>query len=188
MEQKMKVQVKPQAPKVPAPLPVKAEKKSAAPKVATPIQTVVKINGEEKYKCQHCGKWINREEAVAEEQGDYCKHLREDLGFTTVTLAEHRRTMTVANPPDGWIKVASLHKICVREGIPVSAMVRAFGGDRAIDPPLHPKFKVTYSGNSRWLDPWCASPDGLNFLRSLKLAAPKKVEDALVNTLATAKT
>lgn len=183
MNEKMKVQVKPLTP--PAP---KAAKSAPKPKVSEPIQTIVKVNGVEKYKCQHCGKWITREEAVEEEQGDYCKHLREDLGYTTMTLAEHRRKMTVDSVPDGWVKVASLHNICERENVPVSAMVRAFGGDRCLLPPLHPKFQIVYCGNARWLDPWCASKEGLDFLRSLKLAAPKKVEDALAETLATAKT
>ena len=181
MEAKMKVQVKPQVTPPALQTPKVKSAKSAAPKVAPPIP-------DGKFKCQHCGKWILREEAVAEEQGDYCKHIREDLGYTTLTLAEHRKSMTVVDPPTGWIKVASMGKICEREGIPVSTLVRAFGNDRSLNPPLHPKFQVVYCGNSRWLDPWCATPDGLNFLRSLKLGGSKKVDDALVETLATAKT
>ena len=117
-------------------------------------------------KCQHCGKKVTREEAVELESGSYCQHLR-DAGYTTESLAAHRASLTVEEIPDGWIKVAALHKKLQKEGIPVARMVRAFGGDRALDGPLHPKFKVVYVGRARYLDPWCASSEGLEYLRGL---------------------
>ena len=126
-------------------------------------------------KCQHCGKKVTREEAVELESGSYCQHLR-DAGYTTESLTAHRVAMTVDEIPEtngeSWVKVAALHKKLQREGIPVARMVRAFGGDRSLDGPLHPKFKVVYVGKARYLDPWCASPEGLEYLRGLGESPP----------------
>lgn len=126
---------------------------------------------EDSITCQVCGKVLTREQAQENEMGAYCEHLLEE-GWDARTLAEHRLSMSAGDVPtteDGqpYIKVAALHKLLVKKGIPVSRMVRAFGGDRALDPPLHPKFRVVYVGNARWLDPWCATEAGLNFLRGM---------------------
>jgi len=118
-------------------------------------------------KCTHCGKWLVRDESVERGEGDHCFHLFDELGHTAASLSEHRKSMTADEVPEGWVKVASLHRICVQEGIPVAALVKAFGGDRTLSGPLHPKFNPLYVGNARWLDPWCAGPEGLAFLRSL---------------------
>ena len=170
-------------------------KEAPATEVPVEVRTVqVAEDGTKKYKCQYCGKWIKAdswEEAMA---GDYCHQLREERGFTTVTLAEHRQSMSADDVPESedgrpYVKVAVLHKICVRESIPVSRMVKAFGGDRSIDGALHEKFTPVYVGRARYVHPDCAEEWGLNFMRAITggrssnsnsgTAEQKEVEEAL---------
>lgn len=137
------------------------------------VRTIVtEKDGTKKYKCQYCGKWIKAdtwEEAMA---GDYCQKLREERGFDELALTELRKSMSADEVPvskDGreYVKVAVLNKICRREGIPVSRMVKAFGGDRCPDGPMHEKFQPIYVGRARYLHPDCAGEWGLNFMRSI---------------------
>lgn len=116
-------------------------------------------------RCIHCGKWLSKEESLEAEQGDYCSHLREE-GWDTKALMEHRRSMTATEVPEGWIKVAAMHRYCVANGVPVSRMVKAIGGDRCLNPDecLNPRWVPLYSGNARWLDPSCMTPEGLKEL------------------------
>lgn len=121
--------------------------------------------------CKYCGKRITAESALEHEAGSYCHSLRE-AGWTDERLQEHRRSMSADEVPvteDGrpYLKVAVLGKILRKEGIPVARLVRAFGGDRAIDPPLHEKFTPTYVGKARYVHPDCGETWGLNFLRKL---------------------
>lgn len=153
---------------------------------------VVSADGTKKYRCQYCGKWIKFETWDEFEAGDYCHQLREDRGFTDVTLAEHRQGMSADEVPttkDGreFIKVAVLDRKLKKLGIPVSRMVNAMGRDRCIDGPLHPKFQPVYVGRARYLHPDCGEEWGLDFMRSLsggrssnsKNAEQKEVEQAL---------
>jgi hypothetical protein len=171
----------------------KTKPKAEAKAEATPIVPVEKrtvvtdADGNKKYKCQYCGKWIkfaSWEEAMA---GDYCQQLRDKKGWNDESLREHRLSMSADEVPvleDGrsYVKVAVLHKICVKNSIPVSRMVKAFGGDRSPDGPLHPKFQVVYVGRARWLHPDCAEEWGFNFMRTLtggRSTAQTEVENAL---------
>ena len=153
-------------------------KTKEAPKAETKVEPVeartVKVaeDGTKKFKCQYCGKWIKADtwdEAMA---GDYCHQLREERGFDDASLAELRASMTVEDVPDSedgrpYVKVAVLNKICRREGIPISRMVNAFGKDRSIDGPMHPKFQIVFVGRARYLHPDCAEEWGLNFMRNM---------------------
>lgn len=172
----------------------KSKTKEAPAEVAVEVRTVqVAEDGTKRYRCQYCGKWIKAsswEEAMA---GDYCHQLREERGFTTATLAEHRQSMSaddVPNAEDGrpYVKVAVLGKICRRESIPVSRLVKAFGKDRCIDGAMHPKFQPVYVGRARYVHPDCAEEWGLNFMRAItggrtnskpKGTEQKEVEEAL---------
>jgi hypothetical protein len=119
-------------------------------------------------KCLDCGKTLVRDVCVEREEGDLCAHYREKYGegmkdhFATV-----KASLSASEVPLNWIKVAVLHKICERNDIAVTRMVNAMGKDRGLSEPLHPKFKPLYVGNARWLDPWCASKEGLDFLRAM---------------------
>jgi len=135
------------------------------------IQTTVTLpDGTVKYKCQYCGKWITKDDNIEQESGDYCRHLREN-GLDTPELMGIRRDKTVTEVPSDefgeFMKTANLHRVCVKNEIPVSAMVRAFGGDRGLSQPLHPKFQYVYVGRARYVSSWCGTAEGLNFLRSV---------------------
>ena len=132
----------------------------------------------DKVKCKHCGKYISREEDQENESGSYCRHLR-DEGWDDQALKEHRLKWTVTEIPlaeedygtikkgTPYIKVAALDKMCKRLGIPVARMVRAMGGDRSLEGPLHKKFQPYYVGRARYVHPWCMSEEGLDYLRGL---------------------
>lgn len=124
-------------------------------------------------KCRFCGKFLIRDKSIEQEAGDLCEQLHQQ--YTSEQLMAHRATMTVAKAPEGFIKVSELHKICEREGIPVNRMVTAIGRDRGLSAPIHPKFKPIYVGNTRYLDPWCATKEGLAVIRGVK---PTKDEKA----------
>lgn len=132
-------------------------------------------DGQVKYKCQFCGKWLIAEESIDMDSGHYCHELREQ-GLDDVALAELRANRTVEEVPivtkgtfkgKSWIKTAALHKICTSKSIPVARMVRAMGGDRGIKPPLRDEYNFVYCGKARWVHPWCASDEGLSWLRGL---------------------
>lgn len=155
--------------------------------------TITHEDGTKSFKCQYCGKFIKAESWDEAMAGDYCHQLRDERGFTTASLAELRASMTVDEVPttdDGreWIKVATLDRLVKKLGIPVSRMVKAFGKDRSIDGPLHPKFQIVFVGRARYLHPDCGEEWGLNFMRGItggrtnskpKDAEQKEVEAAL---------
>ncbi len=125
-------------------------------------------------KCHRCGKLLVRDKSIEQEAGDLCAHF-DEAGITPETLMAHRATMTATVPPEGFIKVADLHKICVKHGIPVARMVKAIGGDRSLNPVLEPRFTPIYVGQTRWLDPWCASKEALDLLKNIR---PTKADKA----------
>ena len=134
---------------------------------------VTGTDGVKRYKCQYCGKWIKFETWEEFEAGDYCHQLRDEKGWDEVSLKAHRASMSSENVPvaeDGreYVKVAVLGRICTREGIPVSRLVKAFGRDRTIDGAMHPKFQPVYVGRARYVHPDCAEKWGLDFMRGIK--------------------
>lgn len=172
----------------------KGKTEEVTAEIPVEIRTVkIAEDGTKSYRCRYCGKFIKAESWDEAMAGDYCHQLREKRGFTNESLAEHRQSMSADDVPESedgrpYVKVAVLHKICVREGIPVSRMVKAFGGDRSIDGALHEKFTPVYVGRARYLHPDCADEWGLNFMRGLtggrsnskpKDAEQQEVENAL---------
>lgn len=114
--------------------------------------------------CQICGKTLTRAKSVEAQIGHRCDTLQAQ-GWDAKKLEDHYTANTGA-PPDGYIKVADLHrKIDATGNIPgltVSKMVKAIGKDRAVEPPLHPIAKPVYdSRRTRWVDPWLATKAGL---------------------------
>lgn len=128
-------------------------------------------------KCRFCGKILIRDKSIEQEAGDLCEELH--AKYTNEELMAHRGTMSATTVPEGWIKVSDLHKICEANGIPVNRMVNAFGRDRGLGEPLHPKFRPLYVGRVRWLDPWCASEEGLAFLKGIRPTKQEKIEAEL---------
>ena len=145
------------------------------------FETKVDINGVEKYKCQYCGKWVTTETSIENEAGHYCEQLRE-RGLDTLTLAEIKASKTVAELEGGeqaWVKTAVLHRLCNKHDIPVSRMVKAFGGDRGIESVARPEFQFVYCGRARYVRAWCATKEGLDFLKGYN---PRK-KDAITEAL-----
>ena len=141
---------------------------------AEKVQAIQQSGGKvEISKCVHCGKYLVRDASIEAEEGDRCAELYDTLGYTKEGLLEHRMSMTQSVVPDGYIKVAALHKLLVKEGIPVSRMVNLMGKDRSINGALDPRFQPVYVGNARWLPGWCASKEGLAFMANYKVGGAK---------------
>lgn len=132
-------------------------------------------------KCEICQKTLTREQAQAKGMGHRCEQLKAE-GWTGEKLSKHYASITVPEPPKGWIKVADLHRKIDKvkhnyPGLNVSKMVRAMGKDRSIEDAAHPVIKPVYVGRTRYLDPWNASDAGLKALASgdwSKAPEPKK--------------
>ena len=148
---------------------------STSDRTGKPIEVRVR-NGETQYKCEYCGKWLTNEDAVDAAHGSYCQKLRE-MGLDDAALTKMRIDRTVAEVPvvDGgkfngkpWIKTSILHRLLVKEGIPVARMVSAMGGDRGIESAARDEFAFVYCGRARWVHPWAASSEGLNYLREYR--------------------
>lgn len=72
-------------------------------------------------------------------------------GLSEEQIAARLAELQVEELPPGAVKLAEISTQCKKEGIPVSKLVRATGGDRAIDPPVDPVFQVMYLGRTRYL-------------------------------------
>ena len=130
------------------------------------------------YKCHRCGKTLVRDKSIEVEAGDLCAHY-DAQGITPADLLEHRKSMTVAELPEGMIKVSDLHKICEREGIPVNRMVEAIGRDRALKKAIDPRFQPVYHKNARWVSNFCATKEGLAMIRGTQKTKQEKIEAEL---------
>jgi len=124
-------------------------------------------------KCRFCGKILVRDASIEQEAGDLCEKLHQSM--TNEDLMAHRGTMTATAVPEGYIKVADLHKICEANGIPVNRMVNAIGRDRALKSAIDPRFAPVYVGRTRYVSGFCATKDGLAMIRGIK---PTKDEQA----------
>jgi hypothetical protein len=119
-----------------------------------------------------------RDKSIEQEAGDLCAHY-DEMGITQEALMEHRKKMSATVAPEGYIKVADLHKICVKQGIPVARMVKAIGGDRSMKPVLEPRFRPVYVGQTRYVSGWCASKEALDMLRGDKPTKAQKIAQEL---------
>jgi hypothetical protein len=115
-------------------------------------------------KCVYCGKTLTKNASVTATCGAKCAKLASN--YTPAQLVAHYATVT-GTVPQGYITVASLHKTIVANkakypGISVAKMVKAIGGDRALQTPAHPVCTPVYNGNCRWVNGWLQTPAGLN--------------------------
>jgi hypothetical protein len=129
-------------------------------------------------KCHRCGKILVRDKSIEAEAGDLCAHF-DASGITPEYLMQHRATMTVTTLPEGMIKVAELHKICEREGIPVNRMVNAIGKDRGLSDPIDPRLKPVYFGNARYVSAWSSTKEGLAVIRGVQPTKQQKIDAEL---------
>jgi hypothetical protein len=127
------------------------------------------------YKCHRCKKYLLRDKSIEAEAGDLCAHFDKE-GVTEEYLMQHRATMTVTVLPEGMIKVADLHKICEKNGIPVNRMVNAIGKDRALTPPTDERLRPVFFKNARYVSAWAATPEGLAVIRGVQPTKQQKID------------
>ena len=101
-----------------------------------------------------------------------------DDNWTEEDVKAKRASLTVEEAPDGWVKVSEVGDACREAGIPVSKLVRAFGGDRGMYPPAAPVFKFVYVGRTRYVSGECLTK-GMELLANptfLKTTRKKKAK------------
>lgn len=107
-----------------------------------------------------------------------------DDNWTEEEVKAKRASLTVEEAPDGWVKVSEVGNACREAGIPVSKLVRAFGGDRGMNPPAAPVFKFVYVGRTRYLSGDCLTK-GIEMLADptfLKTTRKKKAKGESAET------
>jgi hypothetical protein len=98
--------------------------------------------------------------------------------WTEDQVKARRAELTVEEAPAGWVKVSEVSEACRAAKIPVSKFVRAFGGDRGMNPPAHKVFTFVYVGRTRYVAPE-ALTTGLEMLTNpefLKTTRKKKAK------------
>lgn len=116
--------------------------------------------------CKVCGKHLTREASAANEMGHRCERLLE-AGWDAESLSKHYAKVTVTEVPDGYIKLAELHKKVKAAqhkvpGLTISKMVKAIGRDRGLEAPSHPIATPVYDTRKhRWVNGWLATAAGL---------------------------
>ena len=127
--------------------------KAKVSKATVPVATV----------CAVCGKHITRATTVTAGIGHKCAQLQ--ATYTPAQLQAHYASVT-GNVPQGYIPLATLDKTVKAKkhaipGLTISKMVKAIGGDRALNAPVHPICAPVYNGRQRWVNGWLATPAGL---------------------------
>ena len=116
--------------------------------------------------CNICGKPLKRQGSINVGHGKRCQFVAQ-LGNGV------RNKLWVASVPNGYIKVAQLHKIIVQNkakypGISVSKMVKCMGTDKGCLPPHNPIAQPYYliTNSHRYVHPWLATPQGLQAIQT----------------------
>ncbi len=115
-----------------------------------------------RYTCSACGKKLTRNASQTAGVGHKCATIAAQ--YTPAQLQAHYASITGA-VPQGYITVATLDKAIKANkakypGLTISKMVKAIGGDRALNAPAHPICKPIYNGQ-RYVHGWLATPQGL---------------------------
>lgn len=74
-----------------------------------------------------------------------------------------------------WVKLAEVSRECKARSIPVSRLVKATGGDRALEPAVE-GFEVAWVGRVRYLHQNCLSEEAMDFLTNEMGRQPKSTE------------
>ena len=73
--------------------------------------------------------------------------------WTDEQVAARLKELQVPSVPEGWLKFSEVGAILREQKLPVSALVKASGGDRGMNPPLDPAFAIVYVGKTRYITP-----------------------------------
>lgn len=130
--------------------------------------------------CKMCGKPISAEGTVKKGVGHLCERLI-DRGYTPEKLVARKVELTSNSVPEGYIKVADLHRIIAANkakypGLSVNRMVTAIGRDRCLTGAVHPIAQPIYVGNTRWVHGWLKTAAGLKAIASLDFSKAPKVD------------
>lgn len=87
------------------------------------------------------------------EEGESTRRQFRNDEWTEEQVAARKAELTVEEAPKGWVKLADVSNACREAEIPVSKLVRATGGDRCMNDPIDPLFKVVYVGRTRYMAP-----------------------------------
>lgn len=92
-------------------------------------------------KCQVCGKPLSPTSG--------------DIGATCKAHAGILRSHAdiVDKVPENWIRMSKVCQAAVEQGITISAVVNAAGGDAATKPVIDPVFRVAYVGRGKFMNP-----------------------------------
>lgn len=99
----------------------------------------------------------------------------QDAGFTLEDAAKVREQNQLTDEEFAsgeWIPHKELLEVVkATEGVSITQMKKAFGGNRNMFPPLDDRWQVKWRGRSRYHRVWCKSEEAMAFLRTL---APKR--------------
>lgn len=76
-------------------------------------------------------------------------------------------TIPLTSYGTAFIKVAAVHVYLAKQAIPISLLVRAFGGDKCLMPALNPYWQPYYVGKTRYLHPLCGTLHGIAQLKAM---------------------
>lgn len=104
-------------------------------------------------KCGICGKTLTRADSIAAGIGPVCAakqavragHLAAGLSPDFSTHFEDEPNL------DDFVKLRVVANHCKNIGIPVYRLVKAFGGDGTVEPPVSEEFQVYWFRNVRYL-------------------------------------
>lgn len=123
-------------------------------------------------KCKVCGK------PLSPSSGDIGKTCQDHAG----KLRQFAKIAEKA--PEGWLRMSKVCEAAVAEGLTISSVVNAAGGDAVTKPLLDPVFEVVYVGRGKFMNPEVLTK-GFALLRehqAQKAKAPASKADAKSET------
>ena len=94
--------------------------------------------------------------------------------WTDEQVEARKKELSVEALPEGYVSMAAMDKLCRTQGIPVSKLVRATGGDRGMNPALDATFQIVFFNGKRYM-PGSAETKGLELLKDDNFAkSPRK--------------
>jgi hypothetical protein len=98
--------------------------------------------------------------------------------WTEEQVKARKAQLTLEEIPAGWVKISEVATTCRANGVPISKFVRAFGGDRGMQPVAHELFKFVYVGRTRYVAPevltqGIAMLKDPSFLKAARVRKPK---------------
>lgn len=121
----------------------------------------------------------SQEEETVETPKAPREHLRQELSKKERTLEEAqaiREANQLSEDEEAdYMKLADVAKYYRQNNIPVSRLVRATGGDRAMLPAIE-GFEVKWKGRTRYLNGWVISAEAMERVANLSPKSRKKEE------------